>query len=67
MPVRLKLLVTGAGKTLISIMLIKDKAKNLHRDKTFEAGRQITIFLAPKVALVWQVRQSYQTVEQRLY
>ena len=47
----------GAGKTLISIMLIKEKAKGLLRDKTFLEGRRLTIFLAPKVALVWQVRR----------
>lgn len=48
--------LAGSGKTLISIMLIKEKSKGLLRGSTFEKGRRITIFLAPKVALVWQVR-----------
>jgi hypothetical protein len=46
----------GAGKTLISVMLVKEKSSGMLREETFEEGRQITIFLAPKVALVWQVR-----------
>ena len=46
----------GAGKTLISVMLIKEKATALHPELELGAGRRITVFLAPQVALVCQVR-----------
>ena len=42
---------TGSGKTLVSVLLIKDKAGGLN-----EGGhKRVTVFLAPKVLLVQQV------------
>ncbi len=41
----------GSGKTLISVLLIQDKAHELQR-----AQKKITVFLAPRVSLVHQVR-----------
>ncbi|DBB11892.1 hypothetical protein WJX82_008855 [Trebouxia sp. C0006] len=41
---------TGSGKTLISVMIINDKAEGLMAD----GCKKITVFLAPKVLLVQQ-------------
>ena len=43
---------TGAGKTLISVLLVKDKAEGAASDR----AKKFTVFLAPKVDLVLQVR-----------
>lgn len=45
-------LLVGSGKTLVSVLLIKDKAGGLNQD----GHKRVTIFLAPKVLLVQQVR-----------
>ena len=45
--------LAGAGKTLISVMLIKEKADELA--KSGEGRFKVTVFLAPKVDLVLQV------------
>ncbi|KAA6420863.1 MAG: endoribonuclease Dicer protein 1-like [Trebouxia sp. A1-2] len=41
---------TGSGKTLVSVLLIKDKAGSLNEN----GHKRVTIFLAPKVLLVQQ-------------
>lgn len=43
-------LPAGSGKTLISVLLIRDKAHELQ-----QAVKKVTIFLAPRVSLVNQV------------
>lgn len=43
--------MTGSGKTLVSVLLIKDKAGTLNVD----GRKRVTVFLAPKVLLVQQV------------
>lgn len=52
----LQLLVplVGSGKTLVSVLLIKDKAGGLNEN----GQKRITVFLAPKVLLVQQVLQT---------
>lgn len=42
----------GAGKTLIAVLLVKDKAGGLDR----HGVKKVSVFLAPKVDLVLQVR-----------
>lgn len=42
---------TGAGKTLIAVMLIKEVAKNVK----LSGKKRLIFFLAPTVALVHQV------------
>lgn len=44
-------LLSGSGKTLVSVLLIKDKAGSLNEN----GHKRVTIFLAPKVLLVQQV------------
>ncbi len=46
---------TGSGKTLISVMLIKEKSRELQPHLELGKGRKFTVFLAPQVALVFQV------------
>jgi replicative superfamily II helicase len=46
---------TGAGKTLISVMLLKEKSRQLAAHLSFSEGRKVSVFLAPQVALVFQV------------
>jgi hypothetical protein len=46
----------NSGKTLISVMLVKEKSRQLAAHLPFGAGRKITVFLAPTVSLVFQVR-----------
>lgn len=43
--------LSGSGKTLVSVLLIKDKAGSLNEN----GHKRVTIFLAPKVLLVQQV------------
>lgn len=50
---QLSVLLIGSGKTLVSVLLIKDKAGGLN----INGQRRVTIFLAPKVLLVQQVLQ----------
>lgn len=45
---------TGSGKTLISVMLVKEKSRQLAPHLPLGAGRKVTVFLAPQVALVFQ-------------
>lgn len=47
--------VAGSGKTLISVMLVKEKSRQLAAHLPIGAGRKITVFLAPTVSLVFQV------------
>jgi hypothetical protein len=55
-PERLEDALAGAGKTLISVLLIKEKAEELA--KSGEGKSKVTVFLAPKVDLVLQVPPS---------
>lgn len=48
--------LVGSGKTLVSVLLIKDKAGGLNEN----GQKRITVFLAPKVLLVQQVLQTAQ-------
>lgn len=50
---------TGAGKTIIAIMLIKQFGKELMND----GDRRIILFLAPTVNLVTQVLQHFLVKE----
>ena len=50
--------LAGAGKTMISVLLVKHKADELSSGET----KKVTIFLAPKVDLVLQVQNSPATL-----
>ena len=41
----------GSGKTLVAVLLIKDKSGSLRQD----GKKKVSVFLAPKVVLVQQV------------
>lgn len=50
-------LPTGSGKTLISVLFIKDRLYKIRRKMEYEMARQIVIFVAPTKVLCNQQKQ----------